>query len=185
MDKERFWSIIEEARKGTDHFDDMFDPIVEKLSKLEDAEIMQWRRILDAYMKLSYKNNLWAAAYVVNDGCSDDGFDYFRGWLIAQGKEVLLNAFRNPDSLADLDITAGEAEFESMLSISSSAFFMKHNLKHDYEAFNDVRNEYPLNTEVENSISEEIVYVEDVESDWVANTNLLINIVPRLCQRFM
>ena len=22
------------------------------------------------------------------DGCSDDTFDYFRGWLIAQGKET-------------------------------------------------------------------------------------------------
>jgi hypothetical protein len=29
----------------------------------------------------------WGAAYLANGGCSDDGFDYFRGWLIGQGRK--------------------------------------------------------------------------------------------------
>jgi hypothetical protein len=32
---------------------------------------------------------MWVAAYLMNGGCSDDGFDYFRGWLIAQGRTTL------------------------------------------------------------------------------------------------
>ncbi|MFE5591185.1 DUF4240 domain-containing protein [Streptomyces sp. NPDC056549] len=32
------------------------------------------------------------AAYMVNGGCCDDGFDYFRGWLIAQGRNVFERA---------------------------------------------------------------------------------------------
>ena len=31
---------------------------------------------------------LWDAAYLINGGCSDDGFDYFRGWLVDQGRET-------------------------------------------------------------------------------------------------
>ncbi|EKC76209.1 hypothetical protein LEA_04821 [human gut metagenome] len=36
-------------------------------------------------------------------GCSDDGFIDFRAWLIAQGKEVYMNALRDPDTLADIE----------------------------------------------------------------------------------
>ena len=36
----------------------------------------------------SYDWNLWGAAYLMKGGCSDDAFDYFRGWLVAQGRRV-------------------------------------------------------------------------------------------------
>jgi hypothetical protein len=51
-------------------------------------EIVAAQQVLWDLMAESYTNPLWAAAYVINGGCSDDGFDYFRGWLIAQGREV-------------------------------------------------------------------------------------------------
>ena len=50
----------------------------------------------------SYRSSLWAAAYVINAGCSDDGFGYFRGWLMFQGRETFGQAVADPDSLADL-----------------------------------------------------------------------------------
>lgn len=31
------------------------------------------------------------------NGCSDDSFDYFRGWFIAQGKDVYMDALAEPD----------------------------------------------------------------------------------------
>ncbi|WP_342210876.1 LysR family transcriptional regulator [Streptomyces sp. DH-12] len=52
---------------------------------------------------------LWAAAYVINGGCSDDGFDYFRGWLIAQGREVFERAVARPGALADLPVLRASA----------------------------------------------------------------------------
>jgi hypothetical protein len=50
----------------------------------------------------SYRADLWAAAYIINGGASDDGFDYFRGWLIAQGRSAYEAALAAPDSLAEL-----------------------------------------------------------------------------------
>jgi len=50
---------------------------------------------------VAYKQKLWAAAMM--NGCSDDSFDYFRGWLIAQGKDMYFAAPRDPDSLADME----------------------------------------------------------------------------------
>ncbi|WFE14091.1 DUF4240 domain-containing protein [Bacillus atrophaeus] len=34
------------------------------------------------------------------DGCSDDTFDYFRGWLIAQGKETFEEVLDDHEYLA-------------------------------------------------------------------------------------
>ena len=36
---------------------------------------------------------------IMNVGCSDDGFEYFRNWMISRGKEVYYAAKENPDSL--------------------------------------------------------------------------------------
>lgn len=53
-------------------------------------------------MAISHRNQLWAAGYLINDGCSDDGFEYFRAWLIAQGREVFERVVADPDALAGL-----------------------------------------------------------------------------------
>jgi hypothetical protein len=42
------------------------------------------------------------AAYLLNFGCSDDGLDYFRGWLLTQGRAIWEAALQNPDGLAEL-----------------------------------------------------------------------------------
>ena len=44
--------------------------------------------------------DMWGAAYLINGGCSDDGFVYFRAWLIAQGRATYSAAVADPDTLA-------------------------------------------------------------------------------------
>lgn len=86
------------------------------------AEQALWHLMVD-----SYTNPLWAAAYIVNSGCSDDGFDYFRGWLIAQGRETSERVIADPDALAELPIVQSSAangvdlEGEDMLGIAWNA----------------------------------------------------------------
>src|SRR3712207_8125782 len=41
-------------------------------------------------------------SWVLLDGASDDAFDFFRCWLIGQGREVFEGALHDPDALADL-----------------------------------------------------------------------------------
>jgi hypothetical protein len=47
-----------------------------------------------------YRYDLWAAAYLIGGGCSDDGFIDFRAGLIAQGRDWYHKAAASPDSLA-------------------------------------------------------------------------------------
>jgi hypothetical protein len=80
VDTQRFWKMIEAAR------DQVSDPadgqaVAGQASALLAArpreEIVTVQQVLWDLTAGSYRNPLWAAAYLINGGCSDDGFDYF------------------------------------------------------------------------------------------------------------
>ena len=84
-----FWRLIELSRKGSEG--DLYmqlDNLRERLMKLTEEEVRSFDRILWELMDESYRADLWGAAYVIKGGCSDDGFDYFRAWLIMQGERI-------------------------------------------------------------------------------------------------
>ena len=65
---------------------------------------------------------------MICESCGDDGFDYFRGWLIAQGRSVFERALVNPDSLAELQSFEGNdelPELEKMLYVARFAYQKK------------------------------------------------------------
>lgn len=131
MDIQQFWSLIEDARSQVPDPADG-DAVADRASTLladrPPAEIIGAQQALWDLMATSYAKPLWAAAYVVNGGCSDDGFDYFRGWLITQGRVAFERVLAAPDELATLpDIQAAaddgiEMECEGTLAIASSAY---------------------------------------------------------------
>src|SRR6185312_1731193 len=100
MNETEFWNLIEATRsKSKGDGDRQVSLIQEALERLPEAEILEFDRLLHGFMAASYTQNLWAAAYIINGGCSDDGFDYFRAWLIAQGKDVFRRAMQDPETL--------------------------------------------------------------------------------------
>ncbi|KJY23390.1 MULTISPECIES: DUF4240 domain-containing protein [Streptomyces] len=106
MDKTTFWQLIETARADTAADADTDEDAVaqragELLAARPQAEIAAAQQVLWDLLAESYRSPLWAAAYMINGGCSDDGFDYFRGWLLTQGRTVFDAALADPDSLAD------------------------------------------------------------------------------------
>jgi hypothetical protein len=130
MNTEQFWTVVEEARKQVPDTRDacgIAGRASALLARRSAQEITAAQQILWDLMADSYRNPLWAAAYVLNGGCSDDGFDYFRGWLIAQGRATFERVVGAPDTLAELPgVRAAAAEeidldCEDMLSIAWNA----------------------------------------------------------------
>src|SRR5215203_4472870 len=105
MDHLQFWRLIEAARaeSGGDCRRQVI-LLTEILTELPEQDIVRFEQILGEHMAFSHNWDLWAAAFIINGGCSDDCFDYFRGWLIGQGAAVFYSAFRDPESLVSADI---------------------------------------------------------------------------------
>lgn len=96
----QFWEHIQKSKRKD--ADAHAERLTKRLAKLPVAEILDFDRCWDQLHSQAESWNLWGAAYIINGGCSDDGFDYFRGWLILQGRKVYEAALKNPDSLADV-----------------------------------------------------------------------------------
>ncbi|MFI5876818.1 DUF4240 domain-containing protein [Streptomyces sp. NPDC051445] len=130
MNKQQFWELIAAARHQAPDPDESEMVAREATSLLASRpaeEIVAAQQVLWDLMAESYTNPLWAAAYLINGGCSDDGFDYFRGWLITQGREVFEGIVADPDALAGLPIVQVSAtdgldlDGEDVLSIAWNA----------------------------------------------------------------
>lgn len=116
-----FWDVIDQARAMGNSCAESTRALDGILSELSSTEIEAFARAQEDLMPTSYRWDLWGAAFVINGGCSDDGFDYFRGWLMLQGRDVWEAALRDPESLADVSID-GDAECEDALYVASKAY---------------------------------------------------------------
>lgn len=113
MQIEQFWQFVETAKTnaGSDT-EARVDALHAVLGALSPAELQSFQSHYDRQIAAAYRWDLWAAAYIINGGCSDDGFRYFRDWLISEGGRVFEKALKDPDSLADLP-HVDPAELES------------------------------------------------------------------------
>lgn len=184
MNKEQFWALIEEAKRQAAGELEAFAPaLTQQLEALEPEDILLFQTIFEQYYELCNKSKLWAAGYLVNGGCSDDGFDYFRGWLIAQGKQVYLNALRDPDSLTDTDIRDDNCELEEILSGCAISAYIKRvgssgNEMDDYDTFYTDLNMLELTEDALAQLKAEIVYAPYIDAPW--EEDQLEALLPRL-----
>jgi hypothetical protein len=121
MTRDEFWSLIEAAREGTDGAEEVAENVRVALERLPPDAIAAYCEHEARLLEQSYTWPLWGAAYVANGGCSDDGFDYFRGWLLAQGRATFERTLADPDSLADLVAEQEEADCQDMICIAALA----------------------------------------------------------------
>ena len=131
--------------------------------------------ILHAYEDLADKYGLWDAASVMKEyGCSDDGFIDFRAWLIAQGKEVYLNALKDPDTLADV-AAYGDCCFECLSYVGNRAYEQLTG-RSAYDEMDDAF--FSLRDE----LAKDIVYKDGIQ--YPREPKDLPRFLPRLCEKF-
>src|SRR5688572_10742276 len=115
MTKDQFWQIIQRSLDGSGgNIDEQADALKEELSKLSLEEIVFFDQHVEACLREAYSRDLWGAAYIIAGGCSDDGFEYFRRWLISRGQEWFEKAMKDSDDLADYPqkLSDSDVEFE-------------------------------------------------------------------------
>ncbi len=115
MDKTQFWRLIEDAKvKSGGECEEQAELLQSSLLLLSVEEIAAFDKTFNEFRAAAYRWDLSGAHTLINGG-SDDGFEYFRWWLIGQGREMFESALAQPDDLADLikdDIFWGDGQLE-------------------------------------------------------------------------
>lgn len=124
MDRDAFWRVIEDTRSKARDDENFLRRIAARLEQLKPERLMAFETQFKKILAESYSWKLWGAAYLVCEA-NDDWFDYFRAWLVAQGRESLERAVEDPDSLAMLpgpkDRTVVRA-FEEFLNLAPEIY---------------------------------------------------------------
>lgn len=126
MEKSQFWSLIAKSKKAAKNSDEQVKLIQNELAKMQVSDIVDFQRYFDECLKEAYQWNLWAAAYIIKGGgCSDDSFDYFMGWLVAQGEDYFKAAVANPERAGDAVNPGDDIECEILWYAPANAYEAK------------------------------------------------------------
>jgi hypothetical protein len=119
----QFWRLIEETRsaagKDTGRQTEL---LKDRLTRLSPQAIIEFARVRHRLDERAYTWNLWGAAYVIEDGCSDDCFRDFRSYVISLGRGPYENALRDPDSLASSAENSETGDWESADNVAPDAY---------------------------------------------------------------
>lgn len=126
MTEERFWELIEESRRGAELGEEGWEQREETLKNalvaLGAEEILSFQFLFNRMRNRAYRWDLWAVAYIVEGGCSDDSFEYFRNWLVAQGREPFERVLADPGAIASLVPLEGPCEWETFGYVAGAAY---------------------------------------------------------------
>jgi len=113
MTLDQFWSTVEKVhRDARADMDKKCELLETELRRLPLEEVSSFHRHFDECVDRAYTWELWAAAYIIGGGCSDDSFSDFRATLISMGRETFERVLADPQSLADIDYDAETAHYE-------------------------------------------------------------------------
>ena len=177
INKDTFWELIAQAKAHCGQDQDAYAQwLVDRLTALGPEQALRYDAIVHGYRELAHKYGLWNAASILCDGCSDDGFMDFQGWLIAQGKEVYMAALKDPDSLADVPAYGGCC-FETLSYVGSYAY-EKLTGHGSYTVF-----DHDAYQAVVEELRKDIVYGEGIDYPYTWSETAAY--LPKLCAKHM
>lgn len=124
MTEEQFWQIIEESRTGCLASDEarQCSNLRELLMKLNPDEILSFNQIFASKRLEAYRWDLWAIATIIHGGASDSSFDYFREWLISQGRDMFEAALSSPEVIAEKANPGDDLENMTLYMVGSRLY---------------------------------------------------------------
>ena len=159
----------------------------EELRRYDIEDIIEWELIFCEYRNAAYRNYLWAASSALGAHDTDDGFIDFRSWLISRGKEVYMNALRDPDSLATVPYEGEDLNFEDFANIAQDIYEEKRFGTDESDDIDVIEHtniivaefgKYKLNKATVEEIHAEIPQREDIQKNW--NSRMFPKLFPAI-----
>jgi hypothetical protein len=123
MPEDDFWTIIKTTRDLSNrNYQLQCQFLTDYLETLPSEEIIRFDRTFGVLMARSYSFRLWEPVYSLNGGCSDDAFEYFRSWLIGQGKNKFYWTLKYPRLLFLVGVKEVVERYEGLAYCSYVAY---------------------------------------------------------------
>jgi hypothetical protein len=94
-----FWHLIDDTRPDIRDLGGHAAAITSVLVDSGTEDTLRFAAEFDHAIDSLYTWELWGAAYLSFDGCSDDAFEYLRAWIIGAGEAAWALARDHPERL--------------------------------------------------------------------------------------
>jgi hypothetical protein len=142
LPEKHFWQIIKDAKANSgSHYETHCLVLTQYLSTLPEEDIIRFDRTFRVLLAKTYSYRLWEPAYALNGGCSDDGFEYFRTWLIGQGKNKFYWSVKYPRLLFFIAVKELMQDYEGLAYCACDAYELKTGK--DFTQHDDIRYDDP------------------------------------------
>ena len=122
MEEATFWSLIDETNKRRGDISERCEWLAQRLTAFKPPAISKFNKILRQLMAEAYSHGLSGAYGIITGMPSDDGFEYFRAWLVLRGEKKFRAAIKKPDGIAAWISRKEEPEAEELLSVAEDAY---------------------------------------------------------------
>ncbi|MEM0936699.1 MAG: DUF4240 domain-containing protein [Pseudomonadota bacterium] len=112
MDLDVFWEVI--GTPGEESLPVQVEAVAARLERFKVTAIKKFDKQLQEHHRAAHRTDIWALAYLLCDGCSDDSFAAFRCWLMLQGRAVFEDTLATPDAF---DVARFRTQFEGALAL--------------------------------------------------------------------
>lgn len=123
MNNITFWNLIETTKaESNSDSSKQIELLTHRLAQLPPEEIRSFDRLFDHFSRKAYTMHLWNCVASIVGFCSDDGFDYFTAWLIAQGRQVYCTVTRHPEMVGEFITKDSEWALELIMYAANTAY---------------------------------------------------------------
>ena len=123
MTLEQFWKIVDKVHRASKGAMDAKCELLRKeLRKLPAKEVRSFEEQFAECEARAYTWELWAAAYIIGGGCSDDMFMDFRATLISMGQSTFDRVVSSPATLASMDLNEDSAFYEGYQYVATDVY---------------------------------------------------------------
>lgn len=123
MSEDLFWEIVEGDRSAP--IGERIERLCDRLARFRPKAIKDFNTMLRTKWNDAYRTEIWALAYLLRGGCSDDAFMDFRGWLIMQGRQIFERTLLDPDGFDVGQFSNGSTGSISILDAPAAAYELR------------------------------------------------------------
>lgn len=122
IDRDLFWEIIGVPEQPLERAGERVGEIAHRLAGFSAAQIKVFDKLLWQTMQRLNHYDVWALAFMLQDGCSDDAFEAFRAWVILHGRKAGEQALDDPQTFLTRIETGGVMDGSSLLQVPAMAY---------------------------------------------------------------
>ncbi len=122
MDETEFWNIVEQSKNKENNQEKQLEKLKLILKNYSSDDIVSFDLIFTQKSNDLYNWDLWAIAYIINQGCSDDSFTDFRNWIISRGKDFFTQALIHPKKLGEIIDIGEDIFFEEIYYVAGDLY---------------------------------------------------------------